>query len=124
MPFPKGFGQRIGAFRFSMNQPDFLLGTSGAVEVVEQFTVIGVPRKAVEDLDFGAEFERLTKDVYLLPVVANFPAEGVFCAIADEEDSVLRILNVVAQVMEDSARLTHARCRNDDTGFVRGIEFL
>lgn len=41
----QGFTQRHGGLRFAMHQPDAFLRAGGALEVGEQFRVVGVPRK-------------------------------------------------------------------------------
>ena len=58
----------------------------------------------------------------MLVAFTEFPAECVFGAIADEEDDVLAVGDVVAEMVEDAAGLGHAGSRDDDSGALHEVE--
>ena len=59
-----------------------------------------------------------------LPVLASQvgAAKGVLGHVAHDEDGVVGVVHLVAQVMENAARLTHTRCRHDDVGGLVPVE--
>ena len=64
--------------------------------------------EAVEALDLGFHFVRFSEDVNRVDAGADHRAERVVGAVADEQDKVVRVADVVFQVVPDAARLAHA----------------
>lgn len=65
---------------------------------------------------------RFIKNVDRAAAGKDLGAEGVFGTKADEEYQILGIADVVFEVMENSACFAHARCADDNGGFVEVVE--
>src|SRR6266852_4630624 len=67
-----------------------------------------------ERSDLGAQAHRLAEHRHLGLLLLDLAPERVFGLEAGNEHGVARILDVVAEVMENASRLAHARGRKND----------
>ena len=89
---------------------------------------IRVTRNAGEHLDLRRDLHGLTEQLDRACALDQGASQRAVCLIAHEQDGVLRLPEVMLEVVLDSARLAHARRRDDDlaslvkidrTGFLR-----
>jgi len=120
--FAHGGGEGGAAVGFAVDEPDVAAAAAGAGEPVEQFAVVGVTGEGVEDFDGGADVVGFAEDIDFAVTAAEFPAEGMFGAVADEEDGGGGVGDVVLEVVEDAAGFAHARGGDDDEGAFEAIE--
>ena len=113
-----------GAEGLAVDEVDLFFGAGDAVEVFHELAVVGVAGEAVEDFDAGADGDEVTEDGDFGVPFAELPAEGVFRTVADEEDGGARVGEVVLEMVDDAAALTHAGGGDDDEGAVLAIELL
>ena len=76
--------------------------------------MVGVTAEFIEFDDFGAQAHRFTKDVDFGLLVDDLAAEGMFSLEAGDQDGVAGVFDVVLEVVEDAAKLAHARGGDDD----------
>ena len=105
--FGEGVAERLGSSLLTMNEPDALFVSGRRLEIVQQFTVICVTTERVEYLNSRVELVRFAEDRHLFPFVTDLPSQRVLRAIANEQDRVALIFDVVLQMMQHPARLTH-----------------
>jgi len=125
--FAEGGAEFLGAVGLAVDEEDALFVAADLVEPAEEFIVVGVAGEGVEGLDVAADGEFVAEDVDVFEAAAELPAEGVFRAVADEEEDVVGVGDVVAQVMEDAPALGHAGGGDDDGGafdFVEAFGFI
>ena len=103
----EGFLQGMGLLRFTVDEEDSFFFPSHFVEVIQQLTPIGVTAEGVENLDISADFEKVAEDGDLFHAITNVSAQGVLGTVTDKENRVLRVFDVVTEMMEDSSGLTH-----------------
>lgn len=105
-----------------MDEENAFFGAGDAVVVGDEFVVVGVAGEGVEGFDFRVDLEFVAEDGDVFVTFAEFPTERVFGAVADEEDHVFAVGDVVAEVMEDAAGLGHAGGGDDDGRAFEGVE--
>src|SRR5437870_2110808 len=76
--------------------------------------------KGIDGGDPRPDGVRLAKNVYRVPSRHNLRAQSVLRAITDEQHQILRIAEIVLQMVEDAACFAHAR-RADDDGCILEI---
>ena len=86
--------------------------------------MVGVAGEGVDGFDVRPDMETIAEDVDGFRPVPDFPAQGPFGAVADEEDGRVRVLDVVAEVMENASGFAHAGGGNDDRHSLDVVEFL
>ena len=86
-----------------MDEEDATLRALHAVEPREQLVVVGVAGVGIEDFDVSVDLEFVAEDVHLLVSFTQLPAECVLGAVADEEDDVALVFDVVAEVVQNTA---------------------
>ena len=118
----EGFLEDFAAAEFAVDEEDAFFGAFDGVVVGEEFVVVGVAGEGVEGFDFGIDLEFVAEDGDVFVAFAEFPAEGVFGAVADKQDHVFVVGDVVAEVVEDAAGLGHAGGGDDDGGAFEGVE--
>ncbi len=91
-----------------MDEPGVNLAPADLVVIINQLGVVGVAGEGIDNVDVGVDLESVTEDVDLLGTISNASTEGPLSAVPDEEDGGLRILDIVAEVVEDPASLTHS----------------
>ena len=80
--------------------------------------------KTVDRLDFRARVMHVAVDPDLSRPILDAAAKRAFGLETDEQDAVLRISDVVPEVMENPSTFAHSRRRDDDRGTIQGIQAL
>lgn len=104
--------QRV--FLFTVDQPCLGFGAGDGVVVIDEFRVIRMAGEGIDLCNAGFDLERVSVDVDRALALADFPAERAFRAVTDEEDGVIRISDIVTQVVEDATGFAHAGCGDDN----------
>ena len=97
-----------------------------AAEVIYHFLVVAVAAEGIylENLSIDSVFR--AKDGYgsRLRILQQFGSQCSRRAIADGEDAVVGVLDAVGDVVFHATSLHHARCGNDDAGFLSRVQGL
>ena len=80
---------------FAVDHRDFFNVTREFVHVGLQFVAIRVARERVDGGDTRAHLVRLPENVHGISARENLRAQGVLSAVADEEDEIFRVADVV-----------------------------
>ncbi len=86
--------------------------------------VVAVGAHAADAADLGVDFVEDAEDMYLFGAGHEAAAEGMGFAVADEEDGIAGVLDVVADVVHDAAAVGHAAGGDDDEWVVAVVEQL
>ena len=79
-------------------------------------------REPADRVDSGPHRDVIAENAHALVAVHEPPAEGARSLVADDHDRARRPAEVVAQVVSDSPRVTHAAGRDDDGARLDAIE--
>ena len=118
----EGFLEDFAAAEFAVDEEDAFFRAGDGVVVGEEFVVVGVTGEGVEGFDFGIDLEFVAEDGDVFVAFTEFPTEGVFGAVADKQDHVFVVGDVVPEVVEDATGLGHAGGGDDDGGAFEGVE--
>ena len=94
------------------------------LEPRQQLALVGVAAQFVEAGHFRPHRHRLAEDAHLLPLLHQLAAQRVGGLEAGDEHRVARVLDVVAQVVQDAALLAHARGGDHDERAVQIVQLL
>ena len=86
--------------------------------------MVGVAGEGVEDFDVGVHFKFVAEDAHSFMPLSQLPTQGVLSAVADEEQDVALVFDVVAQMVQNATRLGHAGGGDDDGGPLDLVEAL
>ena len=75
---------------------------------------IRMGRKAGHIIDFGSDDDFFAHNLDFLGTIHELPSQTAFCLIAGKYDGTILTPQVVFQMMEHTARVSHAAGRNDD----------
>src|SRR5262245_12256266 len=81
-----------------------------------------MPAELIDARNFSADAHGLAENAHFGEALDEFAAERVLGLEAGDEDRVARILDVVAEVVEDAALLGHTGGGDDDKGAVEVVE--
>ena len=84
--------------------------------------VVAMTRESLDGFQFGLNFVCHTKDGNDLVATHNFGTQSSRGAVTHAEDGGAGILDIVGQVVFDTAGFHHPRSGNDDTGAVVSIK--
>ena len=117
-----------------MNQGDFFYFQIGLFEKAQHLGLIPMGAETAQFYYVGLEgillvhkFEQgwraFSAGFFILgPLIKNTPAQGVLGHVSDHKDGVTLAVDLVAQVMEDTAGFTHSRGGYDDVRFFFPVE--
>ena len=77
---------------------------------------------ALDLLDPCFDLDRLTEQLHFLASLNNAASQCADCLIASKQNRTLRSPEVVFQMMADTARITHAGCRDDNLRFLVEVD--
>jgi len=80
----------------------------------QQFLGVGVGRKTCQHLDLGLHLVCLAENPYLLDPLGQSASERVLRLVADDQDGVGGLLDVVLQVVENPTDFAHPAGGDDD----------
>jgi len=100
-----------------------LFGVLAGEELAEVF-VVAVGAHAADAADLGVDLVADAEDVDLLRTGHEAAAEGMGFAVADEEDGVTAVADIVLDMVLDATGIGHPAGRDDDEGFVAEVEEL
>ena len=120
-PIPEGLLDVV----FAMDDEEslHLLRVLAGKELGEVF-VVAVGAHAADAADLGMDFVEDAENVDLLCAGHEPAAQGVRLAIANEEDGIAGVLDVIADMVYDPATVCHAAGGDDDAGFVAIVQEL
>ena len=99
---------------FAMDADDFLDVAGNFFDVILQFIFVRMAGIGVERNDFRADVVRFAENVHGIFARDNLIAQRAFGAIADEENQIIRVAEIVFQMMPDASAFAHAgRADND-----------
>ena len=124
LPFLQGIRQRERRLFLPVHQNDIALGTAGPVKILQQLAVVCMAGEGIHLPDSGAHAVLLAQDRDLLPSVDDLTSQGMFRAIPYKKDGILRIADVVCQMVQDASGLAHAGSGNDDGLAVHPVQCL
>lgn len=81
---------------------------------VHHLMFIRMGRKAGHIIDFGSDDDFFAHNLDFLGTIHELPSQTAFCLIAGKYDGTILTPQVVFQMMEHAARVSHAAGRNDD----------
>jgi len=92
----------------AVDDKDFLDIAGQRIDVAPQFMFVGVTGEGVERGDARADPMRLAEDVDRVLTGKNLRAQRVFGAVADEQNEIFHMADVVFQMVPDASGFTHA----------------
>ena len=107
-----------------MHQEDVALGPLHVVKPLQQLAVVGVAGEGVQDLNARMHLKFIAEDVHVLAPFAQLPAQRVLRAVAYKEDDVVRVADVVAQVVQDASCFRHAGGGDDHRSPLELVQVL
>jgi hypothetical protein len=99
----------------------YLSGVLASEELGEVF-VVAVGAHAADAADLGVDFVEDAENMYLFCAGHEAAAEGMGFAVADEEDGIAGVLDVIADVVHNPAAVGHATGGDDDKGVATIVE--
>ena len=75
------------------------------LDPLQQLALVGVAAEFVQAGNLGPHAHRLAEDAHLRPLLHQLAAQRVLRLEAGDQDGVARILDVVAQVVQDAPLL-------------------
>jgi len=115
-------GEALGFLAVDAEHAADVAGES--LDVLFQFIFVRVAGIGVEGNDFGADIMRFAEDVDGRLALGDLVAERAFRAITDEQDEILRVADVVLQMVPDAPGFAHARRADDDHRLLAVVQLL
>lgn len=104
----QGFGVGEALRLFAVDADDLFDVAGKFFDVALQFIFVRVAGIGVERNDFRANTVRFAENVHGRFARDDLIAERAFRAVADEQHQILRVAEIVFQVMSDASALAHA----------------
>ena len=108
LEFAEGFAKGKGAFLLTVYHKNIAYIAVARFHVGDQFIAVGVAREGVVSRYLRFNLVFFAKNIDWRIAIGNARAECVLCAIADKEHEVVRVLNIVLQMMPNAATFTHS----------------
>ena len=105
---PQRIGKRQALRLFTVDDADLLDVARERFDVATQLVLVRVSGIGINRSDPRPHFVRFAEDTHWTPAREYLRAQGVLRAIADEEDQIGRIADVVLEMMPDAAGFRHA----------------
>ena len=96
--------QRGGLLGLAMHQKDASQRGRQRLDPRDQLALIGVAAEFVEAGDLRPDAHGLAEDSHLRPLLNQLAAEGVLRLKSGDEHGIARVLDIVAQVMQDAEK--------------------
>src|SRR5581483_68582 len=109
---------------FAVNAENFFDVAGNFFDVSLQFIFVRMAGIGVQRKDFGFDLMRFAENVHGIDAGGNFRAERAGRAIADEQNEIVRVADVVGQMMPHATGLAHARGADDNHAFFAVVELL